>query len=170
MAFGDARQCSITTICVLPGSNVIGGWGVVLRTVGRIGRYDHPGGKPGLKAVWREPRWCIPREGPSTRMGTAFVVREACEGMGLKQASAGKKDKERCRADLGMEALLMCWTAGDPRCHAHNAYDIVTAIRIARVQLQTYADITPKKHLILNLARKGCCSVGPSGRREGGVA
>jgi imidazolonepropionase-like amidohydrolase len=174
MAFGDARQYGITTICVLPGSgNVIGGWGVVLKTVGTI--LDDmiiPGGKAGLKAAFGEnPKvvYSEQKKCPSTRMGTALVMREAwVKALEYKRKlELGKKDKEKMpERDLGMEALLEVLDGKETlRCHAHNAYDIVTAIRIAHeFGYKLTLEHCTEGHLITEfLAReKIYCSIGPS--------
>jgi imidazolonepropionase-like amidohydrolase len=174
MAFGDARQYGITTICVLPGSgNVIGGMGVVLRTVGTIlDEMIIPEGKPGLKAAFGENPKVVYSEQkrcPSTRMGTALVMREAwVKALEYKRKLAlGKKDKEKMpERDLGMEVLLQVLDGKEAlRCHAHNAYDMVTAIRIAReFGYQLTLEHATEGHLIADyLVKQGIiCMVGPS--------
>ncbi len=84
-----------------------------------------------------------------------------------RKLALGKKDKEKMpERDLGMEALLEVLDGRESlRCHAHNAYDIVTAIRIAReFGYKLTLEHATEGHLITDfLAReKVYCSVGPS--------
>lgn len=133
-SFADARSAGITTVQILPGSaNVMGGQGVVVKTVGvsadeMIRR--HPSG---MKAAFGENPKNIHKERkamPSTRMAVAAMLRSVLvEGLNY-----GKKLEAdpNCPRDLRMEGVLSVLRGEIPlRIHAHRADDITSAIRVA---------------------------------------
>ena len=68
---------------------------------------------------------------PSTRMGTAAVIREWL--MKAQDYAKRKKNKEFKERDIKLEALLPLIEGKIPvRAHAHQADDIITAYRIAQ--------------------------------------
>lgn len=170
LAFHDARKYAVTTLCILPGSaNVIGGMGCVLKPRGVI--MDEmlvEGATAGLKAAFGEnPKrvYGDQKKCPGTRMGTALVMREAWV-RALTYREKKEKDPEKAPdRDLHMEALLDVLEGRQPlRCHAHSAYDMVTALRIAREFGYTMTlEHTTEGHLITDfLKRQGIrCQVGP---------
>ncbi|MDR1960680.1 MAG: amidohydrolase [Gracilibacteraceae bacterium] len=139
-AFRDARRGGITALFVCPGSaNVIGGTGAVLKTAGRVVEEMILREPAGLKAALGENPKTVYGEQkklPSTRMGTAALLRQAFADAQTYQDKLrqGQKDAEKLpERDLGMENLLLVLEKKMPlRAHAHRADDIMTAIRIAR--------------------------------------
>ncbi len=130
----------ITTAQVLPGSaNVIGGFGVVIKTAPKTTVDQMVLRNPsGMKIAFGEnPRRVYgvdKKVMPSTRMGIAGVLRE-----NLQKAKNYMEKKERCaddpekmpELDLRLEALIPVLKKEIPfRAHAHRADDVVTAIRI----------------------------------------
>src|SRR5699024_9369610 len=73
---------------------------------------------------------------PSTRMGTASVLRKAFISAQdyKKKLEQGKKDPDKApERDLDMERLVKVLDGEIPlKAHAHRADDILTAIRIAK--------------------------------------
>lgn len=170
-AFEDARKYAVTTLCVLPGSaNVIGGMGCVLKPRGVIvDRMVVEGARPGLKGAFGEnPKrvYGDQKKCPSTRMGTALVIREAWV-KALAYREKRNRDPEKAPdRDLHMEALLEVLEGRQPlRCHAHSAFDMVTAVRIAReFGYEITLEHTTEGHFITDfLKEQGIrCQVGPS--------
>ncbi len=130
----------ITTAQVLPGSaNVIGGFGVVIKTAPKTIVDQMILRNPsGMKIAFGEnPRRVYgvdKKVMPSTRMGVAGVLRES-----LQKAKNYMERKERFaddpekmpEVDLRLEALIPVLKKEIPfRAHAHRADDIATAIRI----------------------------------------
>lgn len=130
----------ITTVQVLPGSaNVIGGFGVVIKTAPKTTVDQMVLRNPsGMKIAFGEnPRRVYgvdKKVMPSTRMGVAGVLRES-----LQKAKNYMEKKERFaddpekmpEVDLRLEALIPVLKKEIPfRAHAHRADDIATAIRI----------------------------------------
>lgn len=137
--FRDALAGGITAVVVKPGSgNPIGGQTVAMkswggRTVDEQVISDAVSIKSALgenpKRVYREKK-----QTPSTRLGTAKVIREAfvkAEHYRAARAAAAAAGEPFAR-DLGLEALARVLDgelAWDQHCHRHD--DIVTAIRLA---------------------------------------
>lgn len=130
----------ITTAQILPGSaNVIGGFGVVIKTAPKTTVDQMVLRNPsGMKIAFGEnPRRVYgvdKKVMPSTRMGIAGVLRE-----NLQKAKNYMEKKERYaddpekmpELDLRLEALIPVLKKEIPfRAHAHRADDVVTAIRI----------------------------------------
>lgn len=130
----------ITTAQVLPGSaNVIGGFGVVIKTAPKTTVDQMLLRNPsGMKIAFGEnPRRVYgvdKKTMPSTRMGVAGVLRENL------QKTKNYMEKKECYADdpekmpeldLRLEALIPVLKKEIPfRAHAHRADDVATAIRI----------------------------------------
>jgi imidazolonepropionase-like amidohydrolase len=130
----------ITTAQILPGSaNVIGGFGVVIKTAPKTTVDQMVLRNPsGMKIAFGEnPRRVYgvdKKVMPSTRMGIAGVLRE-----NLQKAKNYMEKKERYaddpekmpELDLRLEALIPVLKKEIPfRAHAHRADDVATAIRI----------------------------------------
>lgn len=130
----------ITTAQVVPGSaNVIGGFGVVIKTAPKTTVDQMILRNPsGMKIAFGEnPRRVYGVEKkvmPSTRMGVAGVLRE-----NLQKSKNYMEKKERFsdepekmpEYDLRLEALIPVLKKEIPfRAHAHRADDVATAIRI----------------------------------------
>lgn len=164
-AFKEAYQAGITTVVSGPGSaNVIGGLGIALKTYGKIIDEMVILDPSGLKCAYGEnPKrvYGSQKKLPSTRMGTASVIREelikAQSYLTKLEKAESDPDKAPDR-DLKMEALIKVLKKEIPlRAHAHRADDIVTALRIAE---EFDVDITiehcTEGHLIADfLAKKG---------------
>ncbi|MBT6605515.1 amidohydrolase, partial [Candidatus Bathyarchaeota archaeon] len=130
----------ITTAQVLPGSaNVIGGFGVVLKTTPKTTVDQMVIRNPsGMKIAFGENpmrAYGVQKKVmPSTRMGVAGVLRESLqktknymEKMELYADDPEKKPE----VDLRLEALIPVLKKEIPfRAHAHRADDVATAIRI----------------------------------------
>lgn len=169
-AFEDARRYAVTTLCILPGSaNVIGGMGCVVKPRGVIiDRMVVRDARPGLKAAFGEnPKrvYGDQKKCPGTRMGTALVLREAWV-KALTYRDKTRKDPEKAPdRSLEMEALLEVLEGRQPlRCHAHSAFDMATAVRIAReFGYEITLEHTTEGHLITDfLKEQGIrCQVGP---------
>ncbi|GAB3517678.1 amidohydrolase [Arthrobacter monumenti] len=131
MGFDDALSGGITAVNVNPGSgNPVGGLCVALHTHGRYVDEMVLRSPSGLKAALGENPKRIygeKKKTPSTRLGTAMVMRQAFVDA---QNYMGKADKNG--RDLKLEALAMVLNREIPwRQHAHRADDIATALRMA---------------------------------------
>lgn len=164
-AFKEAYQGGITTVVSGPGSaNVIGGVGIALKTYGKIIDEMVILDPSGLKCAYGEnPKrvYSGQKKTPSTRMGTAAVMREELIKAQnyLKKLEKAENDPDKAPdRDLKMEAIVKVLKKEIPlRAHAHRADDIVTALRIAE---EFDVDITiehcTEGHLIADfLAKKG---------------
>jgi imidazolonepropionase-like amidohydrolase len=129
--FDLALAGGVTTVNVNPGSgNPIGGQATTLHTHGRIVDHMVLREPAGVKsALGENPKrvYGEKKQTPSTRLGTAMVIRKAFMDA---QNYMGKAD-ENAR-DPKLEALAMVLRREIPwRQHAHRADDIATALRIA---------------------------------------
>ncbi|MEL1134704.1 amidohydrolase [Desulfitobacterium sp. THU1] len=139
--FRDARLGGVTTLFSTPGSgNVIGGTGVVLKTVGRVVDKMVVREPAGLKVAFGENPKAVygaeQKKMPMTRMATASLLRQALVDAQtyLEKLEQGIDDPEKFpERDLGMESMIRVIKREIPlRAHAHRADDIMTAIRIAQ--------------------------------------
>jgi imidazolonepropionase-like amidohydrolase len=136
-----AIKTGVTTAQILPGSaNVIGGWGVVIKTAPKVVVDEMVVRSPsGMKIAFGEnPRRVYgveQKKMPSTRMGVAGVLREW-----LQKAKNYMEKKEKFKdnpekmpeVDLKLEALIPVLKGEIPlRAHAHRADDVATAVRVA---------------------------------------
>jgi imidazolonepropionase-like amidohydrolase len=137
----DARSAGVTTVCVTPGSaNAICGQAVVIKTAGEVVDRMVRRQPAGLKmALGENPKSVYkPRDKmPSTRMGTAALIREALvktQSYLEKQARAAQDpDKEPPDEDLKLESIALALRGEIPvRIHAHRADDILTALRLGQ--------------------------------------
>ncbi|MDT0166253.1 amidohydrolase [Actinotalea sp. AC32] len=137
--FRDALVGGVTSVVVKPGSgNPIGGQTVAIKTWGgrtvdeqvireTVSIKSALGENP--KRVYRDKKQL-----PSTRLGTALVIREALVKAQHYRATRDAADAkgEPFARDLGLEALVrvldgeIVW---DQHCHRHD--DIATAVRLA---------------------------------------
>ena len=165
IGFTDALVGGITTVCVNPGSgNVIGGHCVAVHTHGRTVDEMVLRSPAGMKsALGENPKrvYGDQKKAPSTRLGTAAVLREAfvaAQNYQAKQAAAKKDKKPFDVRDLKLEALAMVLDREIPwRQHSHRADDIATAMRIAdEFGYELVIDHGTEAHLIADLiAAKG---------------
>ncbi len=137
----DARDAGVTTVCVTPGSaNAICGQTVVIKTAGEVVDRMVVRQPAGLKmALGENPKSVYkPRDKmPSTRMGTAALIREALVDAQTyleKQAKAeSDEDGDPPDEDLKKEAVALVLRREIPaRIHAHRADDILTALRLGQ--------------------------------------
>jgi imidazolonepropionase-like amidohydrolase len=169
----DAVQGGVTAVWSAPGSgNVIGGEGITMRTYGKTVDDMALRSPYGLKAAFGEnPKrvYSAQKKMPSTRMGTAAVLREAltkAQNYLAKQEKAKTDPDKAPDRDLKMEALARVLRREYPlRTHAHRADDILTALRIAEEFniIMTIEHCTEGHKIADLLAEKGiACVVGPS--------
>jgi imidazolonepropionase-like amidohydrolase len=137
----DARSAGVTTVCVTPGSaNAICGQATVIKSAGQVVDrmlIRHPAG---LKmALGENPKSVYkPRDKmPSTRMGTAALIREAlvkAQAYLDKQAQAASDpEKDLPDEDIKLESIVLALRGEVPaRIHAHRADDILTALRLGQ--------------------------------------
>jgi imidazolonepropionase-like amidohydrolase len=137
----DARGSGVTTVCVTPGSaNAICGQAVVIKTAGEVVDRMVRRQPAGLKmALGENPKSVYkPRDKmPSTRMGTAAVIREALvqtqSYLEKKVRAEQDPEKEPPDQDLKLEAIALALRGEIPvRIHAHRADDILTALRLGQ--------------------------------------
>ncbi len=138
-AIYDAMEHGITTVLSAPGTaNVIGGQAAVFKMQERATADDLYQGVVGMQAaLGQDPKgsWRNLKKMPSTRMGTAFILREALskakdyqEKVARGQANPDKMPER----DLQSEALAKVISGEMPLyVHAHRADDMMTALRIA---------------------------------------
>ena len=149
--FADARFGGVTTIGVTHGSaNPIGGQYAVVKTVGSEVDEMVIKEPAGLKmALGENPKRVgeIYKRAPSTRMGVAYLIREAfydamdynnewqhyyaLEELENEKDENDRKPLKAPKYDLGKEILIKVLNREmQVRCHAHRADDIRTAIRL----------------------------------------
>lgn len=129
--FDDALAGGITTVNVNPGSgNPIGGQTVAIHTHGRWIDEMVLRAPSGIKsALGENPKRIYGGKGktPSTRLGTAMVIREAFIEAQNYMAAA-----DPAKRDAKLEALAMVLRREIPwRQHAHRGDDVATALRLA---------------------------------------
>ena len=134
----DAALGGVTTICSGPGSsNVIGGTFAAFKTVGKC--IDDMCIRPeaAMKIAFGEnPKRCYKDKSISSRMSTAAKLRDmlfrAREYM-RKIDAAGGDESKLPSFNLQLHALLPVMRGEIPlKAHAHQANDILTAVRIAK--------------------------------------
>ncbi|WP_420030167.1 amidohydrolase [Psychromicrobium xiongbiense] len=159
MGFDDALAGGITTVNVNPGSgNPIGGLAVALHTHGSYVDEMVLRSPSGLKAALGEnPKRVYggKNQTPSTRLGTALVIRKAFQEA---RNYLDTPEADRKGVDLTHEALGMVLRREIPwRQHAHRADDIATAVRIAEeFGYELVIDHGTEAHLLAPmLAEKG---------------
>jgi imidazolonepropionase-like amidohydrolase len=172
-SFQEARDGGVTTACTGPGSaNVIGGTFVAVKTHGD--RIDDMIVKDPLAmkcAFGENPKrvYNAQKKLPTTRMGTAAVIREALMKAKRYLAAIERAGDDAIKLpalDMQSEALLPVLRKEIPlKAHAHRADDIFTAIRVAReFDVDITLDHCTEGHLIAkHLVKEGLPAiVGPS--------
>jgi imidazolonepropionase-like amidohydrolase len=141
--FRDAIGGGVLAVNVNPGSgNPIGGQTAAIKCWGRVVDQMVLREPSGMKsALGENPKrtYSDRHETPSTRLGTALVIREALVQAGnylAKLAAAEDQppsERKPVDRDLGLEALGQVLRRQIPwRQHCHRADDIATAIRLSR--------------------------------------
>lgn len=171
LGFRDAIGGGVLAVNVTPGSgNAIGGQTVALRCWGRTVDDMVLRQPAGLKsALGENPKrvYGDQKKTPSTRLGTAAVIRDALNSARNYMArwEQREKDKPAPDRDLKMEALAMVLRREIPwRQHSHRADDIATALRLAEeFGYDLVIDHGTEAHLIADLlaARKVPVVIGP---------
>ncbi len=137
LGFGDALAGGVLTVNVNPGSgNPVGGQTVAVRCWGRTVDEMVLRQPSGMKsALGENPKrvYGDKKEFPSTRLGTAAVLRDwfvkAGNYLAKHEHAGGDAPAER---DLRLEALGMVLRREIPwRQHCHRADDVATALRLA---------------------------------------
>lgn len=134
----DAALGGVTTLCTGPGSsNVLGGTFACFKPAGRCIDDMCLLPEAAMKCAFGEnPKRCYKDKHISSRMNTAAMLREmlfkAREYMEKLDAAEGDPAKKPA-FDLRLHALLPVMRGQMPlKAHAHQANDILTAVRIAR--------------------------------------
>jgi imidazolonepropionase-like amidohydrolase len=161
--FRDAIGGGVLAVNVNPGSgNPIGGQTAAIKCWGRVVDQMVLREPSGLKsALGENPKrvYGERKETPSTRLGTAAVIREAFVQAGnylAKLAAAEQQppsERKPVDRDLGLEALARVLRREIPwRQHCHRADDIATAIRISReFGYELVIDHGTEAHLLADL-------------------
>lgn len=151
LAFADLRRAGITTINTSPGSaNIVGGQTAIVKTAGRTVEEMLVQAPAALKmALGENPKrvYGEQKKAPSTRMGSAGVLREALaraqsyierktrheeKVAAFHKGTKGAQRPEPFECDVRLEILASALSREIPtHIHAHRADDIMTAIRIA---------------------------------------
>jgi imidazolonepropionase-like amidohydrolase len=142
LGFRDAVSGGVLAVNVNPGSgNPIGGQTAALKCWGRTVDEMLLRAPAGMKsALGENPKrvYGERKQTPSTRLGTAAVIRgalvDAANYMARLEAEQGKSEADRkpVDRDLKLEALAMVLRREIPwRQHCHRADDIATALRLA---------------------------------------
>jgi imidazolonepropionase-like amidohydrolase len=171
--FRDAYEGGITCAQVMPGSgNVIGGEMVIVKTFGRVVEEMVVKSPSGLKIAFGEnPKRVYGDKGkmPSSRMGTAAVLREAfvkAQNYMRKIEQADGDETKLPDRDLKLEIIVKALKREvQVRAHAHRADDIMTALRMAEeFNLDMTIEHCTEGHKIADiLAEKGIrAAVGPT--------
>lgn len=167
----QALEGGVTCVGTGPGSaNVLGGTFLAVKTAGvNVDKMTVKKAVAMKCAFGENPKRCYREKGNSARMSTAAKLREMlfkAREYAAKLDAAGDDPSKRPAFDMKLEAMLPVIRGELPlKAHAHQANDILTAIRIARefgVKL-TLEHVT-EGHLIADeLAEAGYpCAVGPT--------
>src|SRR5215218_9544783 len=136
LGFADAVAGGVLTLNVNPGSgNPIGGQTAAVRSTGQTVDEMVLRAPSGMKsALGENPKrvYGDRKEFPSTRLGTAAVIRDAFVKAANYLAKHEHANDEPVERDLRWEALGMVLRREIPwRQHCHRADDIATAMRLA---------------------------------------
>ncbi|MDY0023478.1 MAG: amidohydrolase [Candidatus Izemoplasmatales bacterium] len=142
VAFEEAMQSGVTTVCTGPGSaNCIGGTFTVLKTYGKTVDDMVVVKESSMKmALGENPKrvYNSKSQSPATRMATAALIREALQKAKDYQDKLDeyeenhKNNKEAKKPEYNMKwaSLARVFKGFPVKIHAHQQDDIVTAIRI----------------------------------------
>lgn len=137
-ALRDALRGGVTTLCTGPGSsNALGGTFAAFKPVGRCIDDMCLKKEAAMKCAFGEnPKRCYKDKGISSRMSNAALLREMlfkARAYMEKLEAAGDDPAKRPAFDMKLNALIPVLKGEIPlKAHAHQANDILTAIRIAR--------------------------------------
>lgn len=139
--FQEAREGGVTTVLTGPGSaNPISGQGIVIKTLGAwVDQMVLKAPATMKMALGENPKTVYNgrKETPTTRMGTASVIRtelaRALEYMDRQDKADTEAGTNAPGYDPRLEALIPVLRGELPvHVHAHRADDIATAVRICR--------------------------------------
>jgi imidazolonepropionase-like amidohydrolase len=148
------REQGVTVIHAMPGrANVIAGQTGIFRTYGRTAEQmtlRFPAGM--LVNLGEVPKQTYPGRAPSTRMGTASLVRNAlvqAQNQAHKRA-AGGDDAKRPAPNLKLEALELVLDRKVPMIFsAHRSDDLMTALRLAKeFELNAWLSLATEGYLV----------------------
>lgn len=171
IAFSEAKEGGVTTVCVGPGSaNVVGGTFAVIKTEGK--RVDNMiiRERVAMKCAFGEnPKRCYRDKNNFSRMSTAAKLRELLfktQEYDAKLKAAGDDATKKPAFDFKLESMLPVIRREIPlKAHAHRADDIFTALRIAKefdVRI-TLEHVTDGSLITEELAKENVMlAVGPS--------
>ena len=171
IAFEEAREGGVTTVCTGPGSaNVVGGTFLAIKTVGK--RVDDMviNDRIAMKCAFGEnPKRCYRDKSNYSRMSTAAKLREILfktQEYDAKLKAAGDDLSKKPPFDFKLEAMLPVIRREIPlKAHAHRADDMFTALRIAKefnVKI-TLEHVTEGSLIVDELAKeKVMLAVGPT--------
>jgi imidazolonepropionase-like amidohydrolase len=180
MGLREAAAHGVTCAVVLPGSgNVAGGLGALVKTYGDVVDRMALREPCGLKVAFGEnPKrvYGDQKKMPSTRMGTAGLLREALTRAQtyLRKAELGREHPDKLPdRDLRLEAIGLVLRGEIPLlAHCHRADDLLTALRIAdEFRVSVVLEHATEAHRIVDLlaARQTPCVVGPTFGARGKV-
>ena len=171
IAFEEAREGGVTTVCTGPGSaNVVGGTFLAIKTVGK--RVDDMviNDRIAMKCAFGEnPKRCYRDKSNYSRMSTAAKLREILfktQEYDAKLKAAGDDLSKKPPFDFKLEAMLPVIRREIPlKAHAHRADDMFTALRIAKefnVKI-TLEHVTEGSLIVDELAKENVMlAVGPT--------
>ena len=167
----QAMEAGVTTVATGPGSaNVLGGTFFAVKTYGKCVDDMIVKDPIAMKCAFGEnPKRVYKEKGNYARMSTAAKLREylfkAREYMNKKEA-AGDDLFKAPAYDGKLEALIPVLKKEIPlKAHAHQANDILTAIRIAKeLDIKLTLEHVTEGHLIADILAKHKypCAVGPT--------
>ncbi len=140
--FDTAISCGITTSCLIPGSgNVVGGWGIVMKS-GKGSVADrvikHPACLKAATGINPKGVYSKKTQMPMTRMGIAFLLRDYLRQVKeyMEKKAAFEKDpsdpKKKPEFDLGLEHGIPVLEKKIPlKVHTY-MHDMTTVVDIAR--------------------------------------
>ncbi len=169
--FTRARNAGVTTVCTGPGSlNAIGGTFIAMKTFGRCVDDMAIKKEVAMKCAFGENvRNGYSSKTVSSRMTIAAVIRDILSKAKryMQQIDAANGDISKYPAfDSKLNALLPVMRGEMPlKAHAHQANDILTAIRIAKeFDVKMTLEHTSEGHFIPEELKKAGfpCAIGPT--------
>lgn len=167
VAFPDALDAGVTTVCTGPGSaNVIGGTFCVLKTHGQTIDDMVVVKESSMKmALGENPKrvYSGKDKSPTTRMANASIMRESLQKAKeykekkelYEQKKTAGEDAAKPDFNLKWESLSRVFDGLPVKIHAHQQDDIVTAIRIAEeFGLNMTVEHATEGHLITDYLKK----------------
>lgn len=169
---GMAARAGVTCVATGQGSsNALGGTWIAVKTVGKCVDKMIVKDPVAMKgALGENPKRCYREKGNSARMSTAAHMREmifkAKDYLARKEA-AGDDVTKMPHFDMKCEAMIPVLKREIPlKLHAHQANDILTAIRIAKeFDLKLTLEHTTEGHLIADILAENSdipMAVGPT--------